>query len=58
MADSLSVPDFDAYPVIHALSGARVVDGDVEVRWANGSASLLPRVWLREFSPDLATIHR
>ena len=57
MAEMLSVPDFDAYPVMHALSGARVVDGDVEVRWADGSASLLPGLWLREFSPDLGTIH-
>ena len=57
MAEMLSVPDFDAYPVMHALSGARVVDGDVEVRWADGSTSLLPGLWLREFSPDLGTIH-
>ena len=57
MAQTLSVPDFDAYPVTHSLSGARIVNGDVEVRWADGSASVLPGLWLREFSPDLGTIH-
>lgn len=57
MAETIAVPDFDAYPVTHALSGARVVDDDVEVCWADGSVSLLPGLWLREFSPDLGTIH-
>ena len=57
MTETLSVPDFDAYPVTEALSAARVVEGDVEVRWSDGSASLLPALWLREFSPDLGTIH-
>ena len=57
MGQTILVPDFDAYPVTQALSGARVVDGDVEVRWSDGSVSLLSGVWLREFSPDLGTIH-
>ena len=57
MTETLSVPDFDAYPVTEALSAARVVEGDVEVRWSDGRASLLPALWLREFSPDLGTIH-
>ena len=57
MTETFSVPDYDAYPVVRALGGARIVDGDVEVRWDDGSASALPGVWLREFSPDLGTIH-
>ena len=57
MTETFSVPDYDAYPVVRALAGARIVDGDVEVRWDDGSASALPGVWLREFSPDLGTIH-
>ena len=57
MTQTLSAPDFDYYPVTRTLSGARVADGDVEVRWDDGSASVLPSLWLREFSPDLGTIH-
>ncbi len=57
MGHTLSTPDFDFYPVTNTLIGARVADGDVEVRWDDGSTSLLPGVWLREFSPDLGTIH-
>ena len=57
MTDALLVPDYDAYPAAQALSGARIVDGDVAVRWSDGSGSLLPSVWLREFSPDFGTIH-
>ena len=57
MTDMLLVPDYDAYPVTQALSGAGIVDGDVEIRWSDGSASVLPNLWLREFSPDLGTIH-
>ena len=57
MTEKFSVPDYDAYPVVRALGGARIVDDDVEVRWDDGSASALPSVWLREFSPDLRTIH-
>ena len=57
MTETLLVPDYDAYPVTVALSGARTVDGDVEIRWSDGSASVLPGLWLREFSPDLGTIH-
>ena len=57
MSQTLPVPDFDSYPVTETLAGARIVDGDVEVSWAVGSTSLLPSLWLREFSPDLGTIH-
>jgi gamma-butyrobetaine dioxygenase len=57
MTETFAVPDYDAYPVVRALLGARIVDGDVEVRWDDGSASALPGVWLREFSPDFGTIH-
>ena len=57
MTQTLSVPDYDVYPVTHALSRARIVDGDVEVGWSDGSVSVLPSLWLREFSPDLGTIH-
>ena len=57
MSHTLSTPDFDFYPVTRTLGGARVAGGDVEVRWDDGSTSLLPGVWLREFSPDLGTIH-
>ena len=57
MPQTLSVPDYDAYPVTQALSGARIVDGDVEVRWRDASASVLPSLWLREYSPDFGTIH-
>ena len=57
MSDTLLVPDYDAYPVTQALSSAGIVDGDVEIRWSGGSASVLPSLWLREFSPDLGTIH-
>ncbi len=57
MTQTLSAPDFDYYPVTRALSGVRIADGDVEVRWDDGSASVLPSLWLREFSPDLGTIH-
>ena len=57
MPETLSVPDFDAYPVTQSLRDARIVDGDVQVRWTDGSASVLPSLWLREFSPDLGTIH-
>ena len=42
MTETFSVPDYDAYPVVRALGGARIVDGDVEVRWDDGSASALP----------------
>ena len=57
MMETFSVPDYDAYPVVRTLDGARIVDGDVEIRWDDGSASALPGVWLREFSPDFGTIH-
>ena len=57
MTETFAVPDYDAYLVVRALLGARIVDGDVEVRWDDGSASALPGVWLREFSPDFGTIH-
>ena len=57
MTDTFSVPDYDVYPVVRALDDAHIVDGDVEVRWDDGSASALPGVWLREFSPDFGTIH-
>ena len=49
MTESFSEPDYDGAPCI--------VDGDVEVRWDDGSVSALPGLWLREFSPDLGTIH-
>lgn len=39
MTQTLSAPDFDYYPVTRALSGVRIADGDVEVRWDDGSAS-------------------
>ena len=29
----------------------------MQVHWDDGSTSVLPSVWLREFSPDLGTIH-
>ena len=51
MGHTLSTPDFDFYPVTNTLIGARIADGDVEVRWDDGSTSVLPGVWLREFSP-------
>ena len=57
MSHTLSTPDFDFYPVTNTLIGVRIADGDVEVRWDDGSTSVLPGVWLREFSPDLGTIH-
>ena len=57
MTETFSVPDYDAYPVVRTLDGVRIVDGDVEVRWDDGSASALPGVWLREFSPDFGTVH-
>ena len=57
MDQTPSVPDFDFYPVTRTLRSARVADGDVAVRWDDGSASVLPGPWLREFSPDLDTIH-
>ena len=57
MDQTPSVPDFDCYPVTRTLRSARAADGDVEIGWDDGSASLLPGLWLREFSPDLGTIH-
>ena len=36
MTETFSVPDYDAYLVVRALDGARIVDGDVEVRWDDG----------------------
>ena len=57
MTQTLSIPDFDCYPVTRTLSGVRIADGDVHVHWDDGSTSVLPSVWLREFSPDLGTIH-
>ena len=57
MNQTPSVPDFDCYPVTGTLRSARVADGDVAVRWDDGSVSVLPSLWLREFSPDLSTIH-
>ena len=57
MTETFSVPDYDVYPVVRALDGASIVDGDVEVCWDDGSVSELPGMWLREFSPDLGTIH-
>ncbi len=57
MNQTPSVPDFDCYPVTRTLRSARIADGDVAVRWDDGSASILPSLWLREFSPDPGTIH-
>ena len=51
MSETFSVPVYDGlFPVVRALAGTGIVDGDVEVCWDDGSASALPSVWLREFS--------
>ncbi|MCH8248867.1 MAG: TauD/TfdA family dioxygenase [Proteobacteria bacterium] len=56
-AEQLIVPDFDTYPVTHALEEAWVIDGGVKLRWDDGLESRLPVLWLREFSPDISTFH-
>ena len=57
VATPMIVPDFDAYPDTHRLESASVMSGGVCVRWDDGLESRLPAIWLREFSPDLATFH-
>lgn len=54
-------PDFDAYPIRHALSAARVdaqADGRaVAVDWDDGLAARYSVFWLRENAPDPETTH-
>ena len=33
MTQTLSIPDFDCYPVTRTLSGVRIADGDVQAHW-------------------------
>lgn len=53
----LIIPDFDTYPITHALRSASVIDGGVTVHWDDGIENRLPGLWLREFSPDASTVH-
>lgn len=50
-------PDFEIYPVSHAIVDAEVEDDAVSVRWDDGRTSAHHAFFLRENSPDPATVH-
>ncbi len=46
--EQLIVPDFDTYPISHALVGAKAIVGGVEVCWDDGLECRLPDLWLQD----------
>ncbi|MGI9426683.1 MAG: TauD/TfdA family dioxygenase [Hyphomicrobiaceae bacterium] len=50
-------PDFEIYPVAHAISSARPEANAVVIEWSDGQRSKHHALWLRENSPDEQTIH-
>ena len=50
-------PDFEIYPVTHAISSARPEANAVVIEWSDGQRSKHHALWLRENSPDEQTIH-
>jgi len=51
------IPDFDTYPITQKVLRAEIVPDGVLVHWGDGLASRLHKFWLRENSPDGATMH-
>ncbi len=52
-----TTPDFDVWPVSHRLTGAHAVGAAVQVAWDDGKTCAFHAFFLRENSPDDATIH-
>jgi gamma-butyrobetaine dioxygenase len=50
-------PDFDVWPVTHAITAARTVDGDVEVTWDDGAVCRYHRLLLAENDPAPDILH-
>jgi len=50
-------PDFESYPVAHAITGVEARGGAVRVRWDDGCSAAYHAFFLRENSPDPATVH-
>ena len=52
-----ATPDFDVWPVTHRLTQAHAEDAAVHVTWDDGKTCAFHAFFLRENSPDDATIH-
>lgn len=50
-------PDFEVYPVTHAMTGTEVDGETVTVHWIDGRTSQYHAFFLRENSPDPQTVH-
>jgi gamma-butyrobetaine dioxygenase len=50
-------PDFDSYPVLHAIKDASPFPGGVRVLWDDGLECRYHVFWLRENAPDPQTMH-
>lgn len=57
MSSLPKTPDFDHWPVTHALKGAEPRGASVRVTWDDGKACDYHAFFLRENSPDEATLH-
>ena len=51
------LPDFDSYPVLHAIKAAAPIPKGVRVLWEDGLECRYHVYWLRENAPDPATTH-
>ena len=56
-SDLAEPPDFDSYPVRHAIRDAVPIDGGVRVAWDDGLESRYHVFWLRENASDPETMH-
>jgi len=57
MSTLSSTPDFDVWPITHAITRAEPRGASVRVIWDDGKACDYHAFFLRENSPDDATIH-
>ena len=56
MTEAAPIPDFDVYPVRHAIAAAEPWQGGARVAWADGHVSRFHALWLRDNCPCAACV--